>query len=78
MSGSREASLEARKTQVPGYNSFIAPFEEFQVALLFFMQEGEPELKYKVEAGDNEVAEGSKIAVRSTEEESIQKQTYPD
>ena len=42
-----KARTEAQKKQEPGYNSFIPekPYEEFQVDLLFFTQEGEPEPK---------------------------------
>ena len=40
-----------RKKQLPGYNSFIVngPYQEFQVDLLFFSEEGQPENKYKAE-----------------------------
>ena len=40
-----------RKKQLPGFNSFIVngPYQEFQVDLLFFSEEGKPENKYKVE-----------------------------
>ena len=51
-----KATLEAKKTKDSGYNSFRAndPFEEFQVDLLFFTQEGEQEPKYEVEAEEAE------------------------
>ena len=40
-----------RKKQLPGNNSFIVngPYQEFQVDLLFFSDEGQPENKYKAE-----------------------------
>jgi len=40
-----------RKKQLPGYNSFIVngPYQEFQVDLLFFTEQGQPENKYKAE-----------------------------
>ena len=49
--------LEAQKKQVPGYNSFIAskPYEEFQIDLLFFTQDGKPEPKAEVKKIDEDV-----------------------
>ena len=54
-----KASLEAQKKQVSGYNSFIPSkaYEEFQIDLLFFTKEGEPEPKAEVREIDADAEE---------------------
>ena len=60
-----KASLEAQKKQVSGYNSFIPlkAYEEFQIDLLFFTKEGEPEPKAEVKKINAEAEEEEPDAV---------------
>ena len=64
-----KATLEAQKKQVSGYNSFIPskPYEEFQIDLLFFTKEGEPEPKAEVKKIDEEAKAEEERRLKSEE-----------